>query len=108
MILHRRFHWVFPCFLAAFTIAGSASSRASAPAGAASQSATVSAVMLSDLHLDPFHDPAKVQQLVKAPVEEWESILRSPDSPTQEADFAAVQQACKAKKLTDSPYALLS
>jgi len=64
--------------------------------------------MLSDLHLDPFHDPAKVPQLVKAPVEEWAAILRSPDSATQEADFAAVQKACKAKQLTDAPYALLA
>jgi sphingomyelin phosphodiesterase acid-like 3 len=64
--------------------------------------------MLSDLHLDPFRDPAKVPQLVKAPVEEWAAILRSPNSDTQEADFAAVQKACKAKQLTDAPYALLA
>ncbi|MGA2848152.1 MAG: metallophosphoesterase [Terracidiphilus sp.] len=70
--------------------------------------AAVDVVMLSDLHLDPFHDPAKVQQLVNAPVEAWDAILRSPDSATQEADFAAVQKACKAKQLTDSPYALLA
>ena len=69
---------------------------------------TVDVVMLSDLHLDPFHDPAKVPQLVKAPVEEWAAILRAPDSATQEADFAAVQKACKAKQLTDAPYALLA
>jgi sphingomyelin phosphodiesterase acid-like 3 len=72
------------------------------------QSAVVPVVMLSDLHLDPFHDPAKVPQLVNAPVEAWEAILRTPDSATQEADFAAVQKACKAKQLTDAPYALLA
>jgi len=74
----------------------------------APQESTVDVVMLSDLHLDPFHDPAKVPQLVKAPVEEWAAILSSPDSATQEADFAAVQKACKAKQLTDAPYALLA
>jgi len=73
----------------------------------ASQSATISAVMLSDLHFDPFHDPAKVPLLVKAPVEEWDGILKSPDSAGQEAEFAAVQKTCKAKLFVDAPYALL-
>jgi sphingomyelin phosphodiesterase acid-like 3 len=82
-------------------------SPALAQAKAATQAATIPAVMLSDLHLDPFHDPAKVPLLVKAPVEEWEAILNSTDSPTQEADFAAVQSVC-GKRGADSPYALLS
>jgi sphingomyelin phosphodiesterase acid-like 3 len=88
-------------------LAGAFHSPALAQTKAESQPATVPAVMLSDLHLDPFHDPAKVPLLVKAPVEEWEAILKSPDSPTQEADFAAVQNAC-GKRGMDSPYALLS
>jgi sphingomyelin phosphodiesterase acid-like 3 len=75
--------------------------------GAPAHSATVATVMLSDLHLDPFHDPAKVPMLVKAQVEDWVAILKAPDSPSQEADFAAVQKACKAKDLTDAPYALM-
>jgi sphingomyelin phosphodiesterase acid-like 3 len=103
MSVHCGFRGAVACFLAVYTFVGSASSRASAQAGAAQQSGMISALMLSDLHLDPFHDPAKVPQLVKAPVEQWESILGSPDSPTQDADFTAVQQTCKAKKLTDSP-----
>ncbi len=74
----------------------------------APRSATVAVVMLSDLHLDPFHDPAKVPLLVKAPVEQWERILSSPDSPTQEADFAAIQSACGSKRGFDSPYALFN
>jgi sphingomyelin phosphodiesterase acid-like 3 len=69
---------------------------------------TAQAVMLSDLHLDPFHDPAKVPLLVKAPVEAWQAILESPASPGQAADFAAVQKTCKAKQLFDTPYALLT
>lgn len=68
---------------------------------------TVPVVMLSDLHFDPFHDPAKVSMLVKAPVEEWERILAAPDSAGQEASFAAVQKTCKAKESFDTPYALL-
>lgn len=71
------------------------------------QPGTFPAVMLSDLHFDPFHDPAKVPQLVKAPAPQWESILQQPDSATQAADFAAVQEACHAKQSTDSPFVLL-
>jgi sphingomyelin phosphodiesterase acid-like 3 len=83
-------------------------SPALAQSKAAPQPATVPAVMLSDLHLDPFHDPAKVPLLVKAPVEQWEAILASPDSPTQQADFAAIQSVCGGKRGVDSPYALFS
>jgi len=88
--------------------AGLFHSPAMAQTKGAPQPATVPAVMLSDLHLDPFHDPAKVPLLVKAPVEGWEAILNSPDSPTRQTDFAAVQDACKGKQSPDSPYALLS
>src|SRR5580658_4276175 len=79
---------------------------AQAQANTAPQPATVSAVMFSDLHLDPFHDPAKVSLLIKAPVEDWEAILKSPDSPGQQADFDVVQKTCKGKQSTDSSYAL--
>jgi sphingomyelin phosphodiesterase acid-like 3 len=68
------------------------------------KSATV--VMLSDLHFDPLHDPAKAQQLVATPVEAWDTILFSPDTPNQAADFADLQRACKAKGV-DSPAALI-
>ncbi len=78
-----------------------------APGLAWSQPATFPAVMLSDLHFDPFHDPAKVPQLVKAPAEQWQAILKRPASPTQAADFAAVQEACHSKQSTDSPFLLL-
>lgn len=106
MSIRSGIRWILGCALGLYCIAGWVPVRALAQ-GAASQSSTVSAVMLSDLHLDPFHDPAKVPLLVKAPVEEWDPILRSPDSTTQEADFAEVQKACKGKQTFDSPYALL-
>jgi sphingomyelin phosphodiesterase acid-like 3 len=67
----------------------------------------VPVVMLSDLHFDPFHDPAKVPILVKAPVDQWQRILSTPDSSNQAEDFAAIQKGCKAKEGTDTPYALL-
>ena len=77
-------------------------------AGAQSlESKAVPVIMLSDLHFDPFHDPAKVPLLAKSPVSQWTSILAAPDSPDQAARFAAVQKACKAKAATDTPYPLL-
>jgi sphingomyelin phosphodiesterase acid-like 3 len=63
--------------------------------------------MLSDPHLDPFHDPLKVSLLVKAPLEEWEGILSSSESATQAADSVAVQKACGGSRQMDSSYALL-
>ena len=79
-----------------------------AVAQTAPRAATVPVALLSDLHFDPFHDPAKTAQLLTAPVEQWDVILKSADSPDQAKEFAAVQEACKAKLLMDSPYALLS
>lgn len=64
---------------------------------------TVPVMMLSDVHFDPLHDPAKVGRLAEAPVVQWDTILRESDSASQAADFAAVQQACGARGVdTDS------
>jgi sphingomyelin phosphodiesterase acid-like 3 len=96
-------------FCVAFSLFfGFLTGHADAQTSASPQIAPISVVMLSDLHLDPFHDPAKVAQLVSAPVDQWNSILSSPDSPTQAADFSSVQHACKSKQLMDSPFALFN
>jgi sphingomyelin phosphodiesterase acid-like 3 len=71
---------------------------------AAAQTAPV--LMLSDIHLDPFHDPAKLPQLRAAPITQWSAILISPPSPTQAADFTQLQAACGARGI-DTPPALL-
>jgi sphingomyelin phosphodiesterase acid-like 3 len=65
------------------------------------------ALMISDIHFDPFHDPAKVSQLAAAPVSGWEAILASPDSPTREKDFAALETTCKTATV-NTPYSLLA
>jgi len=96
--------WVVVCL----GLAGLIQVQALAQAKATPPPSTVSAAMLSDLHFDPFHDPAKVPLLVNAPVEQWEGILKSPDSAGREAEFAAVQQACKGKSQVDAPFALLT
>ena len=92
--------------LANVGMAGLVPALAQVQMNATRQPATVEVVMLSDLHFDPFHDPGKVPELVKAPVEEWEKILNSPDSPAQVTEFAAVQKACKGKQLPDASYML--
>jgi len=68
--------------------------------------ATVPALLLSDIHLDPFHDPAKFAALRSAPVSGWAAILYAPPSPTQAAGFAKLQNTCNAKGI-DTPPALL-
>src|ERR1019366_7501630 len=68
--------------------------RAQAPAPS---TPTIPVLMLSDIHFDPFRDPAKFSKLVAAPVTGWEAILQAPDSTTQAADFQALQAACAGK-----------
>jgi sphingomyelin phosphodiesterase acid-like 3 len=76
-------------------------------AQATQPAAPVPVLMLSDIHFDPFHDPAKVPALRNAPVSEWHRILSAPDAADQPLSFADLQQACKAKG-TDTPMPLLS
>ncbi len=67
---------------------------------------TAPVVMLSDIHFDPFHDPAKLQGLRTAPVEGWAGILAAPPSPTQAADLQALQADCHTRAL-DTAWPLL-
>ncbi len=66
----------------------------------------VTALMASDLHFDPFHDPGKIEQLMKAPEGQWNAILAGPASENQADDFAKLQKACKARGV-DTPSTLL-
>ncbi|MGB8480952.1 MAG: metallophosphoesterase [Acidobacteriaceae bacterium] len=68
--------------------------------------ATIPALFISDIHFDPLHDPARVQQLVNAPVSQWGSILSHPPSPNQQQAFTALQQTCHARGV-DTPDPLL-
>ena len=66
--------------------------------------ATLPVLMLSDLHFDPFRDPAKVPVLAEAPVAEWDRILHEPASPGQAVSYAALETACKPRgEDTDLP-----
>ncbi len=74
--------------------------------GVCAAAQTVPVVMLSDIHLDPFHDPAKFAQLRAAPVTGWAAILDEPESATQGAEFDRLQTTCGARGI-DTSEALL-
>jgi sphingomyelin phosphodiesterase acid-like 3 len=67
---------------------------------------TVDVLMLSDLHFDPFHDPAKIGALRRAPIAEWPAILGKPDSATQLSTFSELQRACSIRG-ADSTWSLV-
>jgi sphingomyelin phosphodiesterase acid-like 3 len=68
---------------------------------------TIHALLISDVHLDPFWDPGKVEKLAKADVSEWSAILASPDTPTRPQDFAALIAQCPSRGV-DTSYGLFS
>lgn len=76
-----------------------------AQTSAAPAPATIPALFLSDIHLDPYADPAKVSKLNAAPASGWAAILAAPASPTQAADSAALQKACPVRGV-DTPNVL--
>jgi sphingomyelin phosphodiesterase acid-like 3 len=91
--------------IACVSLAGPYVAQAAPPKRPAAAS-TVPALMISDVHFDPFHDPAKLQQLVDAPAGQWSAILAAPPSPNQQQAFDSLQLACKARGV-DTPYDLL-
>jgi sphingomyelin phosphodiesterase acid-like 3 len=72
----------------------------------AASAQTVPVILLSDIHFDPFHDPAKLALLRSTPVADWAAILNAPSSLHQADDFAKLQSTCGAKGI-DTPPALL-
>ena len=66
---------------------------------------TVGAVMVSDIHFEPFFDPAKAVQLAAAPVSAWKGILAGPVSADREARFAELGKSCPVRG-QDSSYPL--
>jgi sphingomyelin phosphodiesterase acid-like 3 len=101
------------CLSLGFECATQAQAPRPAPAAKAhtanparAESRTIPALLVSDIHFDPFHDPARVRELVAAPVAQWQSILSAPPSSNQPQAFASLQQSCHARGV-DTPFALL-
>ena len=57
---------------------------------------TVPAVLLSDIHFDPFHNPHDIPQLLSAPVERWPAILNASTSLVEDAERTAMHAECHA------------
>jgi sphingomyelin phosphodiesterase acid-like 3 len=75
-------------------LAVTAAMAAQSPAHKSAPAPTIPALFLSDIHFDPFADPALVPKLNAAPAADWATILVTPASATQQTDEAAVQKAC--------------
>jgi sphingomyelin phosphodiesterase acid-like 3 len=88
----------FLVFIAAQALAQEATAR--------NERSTVTALFVSDIHFEPFRDPAKVQQLAAAPVAQWKGILAASDSSDREARFALIEKTCHTRG-EDTDFALL-
>lgn len=95
-VRHRAFAL---CIAAAFAGApgmkAQAATPAHKPATASAAAPTVEALFVSDIHFEPFWDPAKAVRLKAAPVSEWSAILGGPESVDREARFNELLQTCK-------------
>ena len=104
------FRAVLECGLVAVLVAacfaGVARSQNPAPVAQSETSErTIPALMVSDIHFEPFWDPDKTAQLAAFPVAEWKRILAAPDSPGRTDKFAAVEQTCHTRG-EDTSYTL--
>jgi hypothetical protein len=94
-------HIALLCF---FLLTGAALAQSAQPAAPPAQS-TIPALLVSDIHFEPFGDPAKAPQLAAAPANKWHAILAAPPSPDQQQRFASLQQSCHARG-ADTSFAL--
>jgi sphingomyelin phosphodiesterase acid-like 3 len=83
--------------------------RASAarPQRARAGQAPVRVLMISDIHFDPFGDPAKVEQLAAAPAGKWAAILSAAPAPDREERAAALNKTCDVRG-SDTDYPLFT
>lgn len=75
--------------------------------GAQAQKTTVQALLVSDVHFDPFWDPDKVAKLAVAPAAQWTRILAAADSPQRQQAFDALGRACPTRGY-DTSFPLLA
>jgi sphingomyelin phosphodiesterase acid-like 3 len=65
--------------------------------------ATISALLVSDIHFEPFWDPAKAPRLAAAPAGKWKAILAAAPSPGRVQRFSALQSDCPTRGADTSP-----
>ncbi len=80
---------------------------ASGMAGAAPAKKTMPALMVSDIHFEPFWDPGKVTQLAAAPASGWKAILAGAPTADREAEFKTLEDKCKVRG-EDTSYPLFA
>lgn len=95
------------CLLICWLSAALALSAARAAAQGQAAANMVPALMVSDIHFEPFWDPGKTPELAAAPIARWDAILASAPSPDRGERFAALQQRCRARGV-DTSYSLLA
>lgn len=94
-----RMHCALLCF---FIFTGTSHAQSAPQSGA-----TVSVLLVSDIHFEPFWDPAKTPQLAAAPVSQWDAILSATPSPDRQQRFTALQLSCHTRG-TDTSYPLFN
>lgn len=60
---------------------------------------TVPALLLADIHFDPFHNPRLMPQLRAAPIERWPAILDRGNGLKADARLAELEVACHSPRL---------
>jgi sphingomyelin phosphodiesterase acid-like 3 len=88
------------CGCVAGLCTGALARGAAAPGKASAQ--TVQALIVSDIHFEPFWDPAKAAKLAASPVAEWKEILAGPEAADREARFEQLQKTCSAQRVDTS------
>jgi sphingomyelin phosphodiesterase acid-like 3 len=82
-----------------------ASAKTNATAAKARARQQVRALLVSDIHFEPFWDPGKTAQLAGTPVSAWKGILAGPASGDREQRFIELQRTCGARG-PDTSYVL--
>ena len=104
----KTFSRIFPAWTCSWMLLSlllAVTASAQSHPGAKPTAATIPAVLLSDIHFEPFADPGKVAQLAAAPVSEWKAILAAPPSANLQQSLASLQQACRTRG-ADTSFAL--
>ena len=73
---------LLPLLFGACSFVASAQSPAASKAVVPATHPGIPALFLSDIHLDPYHDPAKILKLNTASAADWPAILAAPDAPS--------------------------